>query len=88
MSPPQIFIGTADEIAEQIRVNKPRGKLKAILSPNESESQNEPSVRSLTDFLIQLDDIEFSPSDPSSELQETEVNRLIVDKFSRRGHSV
>lgn len=88
MSTPQIFIGTADEIAEQIRVNKPHGRLKAILLPNESEAQNELSVRSLTDFLTRLDDIQFSPSDPGSKMQEREVNQLIADKFARRGHSL
>jgi hypothetical protein len=90
MPQPQIYEGTAEEIAEQLRVSRLVGRLKAIVTPDETPRQNGniPSLAdTLADFLEEVDQTEFTPGKPLSDPLEKEVGRLIAAKFARQGHT-
>ena len=90
MTQPQIYEGTAEEIATQIRGSRLAGKLKAIVTPDELFTQNgtTPDLgETLADFLNEVDQVEFSPGKPHTDLDEQNVSRLIAQKFARQGHT-
>lgn len=90
MAQPQIYEGTAEEIAEQLRVSGLTGRLKAIVTPDETPllDGKAPSLAdTLADFLAEVDQTEFTPGKPLSDPHEKEVARLIAAKFAKRGHT-
>lgn len=92
MALPQIYEGTAAEIAEKLRVSNLTGRLKAIVTSEEIIAQHgstdSPDLANmLTDFLVELDKTEFTPGKPHSDPHEREVGRLIAEKFARQGHT-
>jgi hypothetical protein len=92
MVQPQIFEGTAEEIADKLRGSNLAGALTAIITPKELPAQNgnttTPSLAdTLTDFLAEVDQIEYTPGKPSGTPEEQEVSRLIAQKFVEQGHT-
>ncbi len=85
-----IYEGTAEEIAEQLRVSRLTGRLRAIVTPDEVPGQNDNAPcqgNTLADFLAEVDQTEFVPGKPLSDPQENEVGRLIAAKFAKQGHT-
>lgn len=85
-----IYEGTAAEIAEQLRISKFTGRLKAIIVPEETPLQTGDMPKlddSLANFLSEVDQIEFIPGKPLSDTYEKEVGRLISAKFAKQGHT-
>ena len=90
MALPQIYEGTAEEIAEQLRGSNLAGRLKAIVAPDELFEGNgamPDASDTLEDFLAEIDKIEFKPGKPHTNPQEQELSRLIAQKFARQGHT-
>ena len=90
MAKPQIYEGTAEEIAEQLRKSKLSGRLKAIVTSENVFSQNGQSPNladTLADYLAEVDQIDFVAGKPLSDPQAQEVSRLIARKFARQGHT-
>ena len=90
MALPQVFEGTAEEIAEQLRSSNLAGRLKAIITPDElpTRNGNPPSMGdSLADFLAEVDQTEFIPGKPLTDPRTQELSRLIAQKFAKQGHA-
>ena len=85
-----IYEGTAEEVAEQIRLSRLSGRLKVIVTPDETPLLNgdAPSLAdTLADFFAEVDQTEFVPGKPLTDPHEKEVGRLIAEKFARQGHT-
>ena len=90
MALPQIYEGTAEEIATQIRGSRLTGKLKAIVTPDELFAPNGTTPNlgdTLADFLTEVDQAEFTPGKPHTDPHEQNVSRLIAQKFAKQGHT-
>jgi hypothetical protein len=90
MVQPQIYEGTAEEIAAQLRRSNLAGRLKAIITPDELFVQNGSTANQgekLADFLAELDQAELMPGKPLTDPHEQEVSRLIAQKFTQNGHT-
>ncbi len=90
MAQPQIYEGTAEEIAAQIRGSNLAGRLKAIVTPDEliARNSNMPNLGdTLADFLAEVDQAEFTPGKPHIDPHEQNVSRLIAQKFAKQGHT-
>jgi hypothetical protein len=86
----EVYEGTAEEIAEQLRRSNLSGRLKAIVTPDEVFSRNETPYSpetTLIDFLAEVDQTDFQPGMPHRDPSEREVSRLIAAKFARQGHT-
>ena len=90
MALPQIYEGTAEEIAEQLRTSRLTGRLKALVTPDEILVSNgdAPNLAdTLADFLAEVDQTEFTPGQTLTNPQEREVGRLVAAKFAKQGHT-
>jgi len=84
----QIYEGTAEEIAAQLRVGKLTGRLKAVIMPDEMPNSDVSDLNdTLMDFLAEVDKTDFEPGQPLNNSQENEVGRLIAAKFAQQGHT-
>ena len=90
MALPQVYEGTAQEIAEQIRGSSLAGKLKAIITPDEYETAStngtsETLDKALASLLEEADKIErempVSPTDP----HEITFGEIITEKYRKMG---
>jgi len=90
MTQPQVYEGTAEEIAAQLRRSNLAGRLKAIVTPDELFGANVNIANQgemLADFLAEVDQVEFTPGNPLTDPQAQEVSRLIAQKFAQNGHT-
>ena len=90
MSQTQLFEGTAEEIAAQLRDSNLAGPLKAIVTQDEHYTRNgrTPNLGdTLADFLAEVDQIEFTSGKPHTDPHEQKISRLIAEKFARQGHT-
>jgi len=90
MAQPQIYEGTAEEIAAQLRASQLTGRLKVIVTPEEillSHGDAPNPADALADFLADADRTEFVPGQPLANPQERELGRLVAAKFAQHGHT-
>lgn len=93
MAMPQIYEGTAQEIAEQLRESNLVGKLKAVISLQEYETSSIPSTGetldiALASLLEEADRIErekpIAPTDP----HEIAFGEIMAEKYQKMGFKI
>lgn len=86
----QVFEGTAEEIAEQLRESNLTGKLKAIVTPEEYDSSvingtHETLDKALAALLEEADRIEREPPVPATDAQEKAFGEIVEEKYRKMG---
>lgn len=86
MAQPQVYEGTAEEIAEQLRASNLSGRLKAIVTPEELSTQNGNGLRlsdALADFLAEMEQVEGSAGKPRVSARGKYAGILSTERFLR-----
>ena len=90
MAQPQIYEGTALEIAEQLRVSNLTGKLKAIIMPDEYERTStngtgETLDKALASLLEEADRIRREMPVPHTDPHKIAFGEIIAEKYRKMG---
>jgi hypothetical protein len=86
MAQPQVYEGTAQEIAEQLRVNNLSGRLKAIVMPEETgkPEMNGTDVtldKALAALIVEADSVEREVPAP----HEIAFGEIFTEKYRKMG---
>ena len=93
MAQPQIYEGTAEEIAEQIRTSDMTGKLRAILTPSErdiatTDGSGETLDKALAWLLEEADNIKREKPVPHTAPHEIAFGEIMQEKHRKMGFKV
>jgi hypothetical protein len=90
MAQPQIYEGTAQEIAEQLRVSNLTGRLKAVVMPEENgqPEQNGTGMtldKALAALIAEADSVEREVPVPHTDPQEVAFGQILTEKYRKMG---
>lgn len=93
MAQPQVYEGTALEIAEQIGRSNLTGKLKAILTPDEHETASlnttdETLDKALASLLEEADHIQWEEPMRHTDPHEIAFGEIMAEKYRKMGFKV
>jgi hypothetical protein len=89
MTAPQVYEGTAEEIADQLRCSNLTGRFKAIITPDEYEMSMPEATEQLDTALAELlkEADRIAPGLPAPHTDPTEIafGEIVTEKYKKMG---